>query len=142
MCIVPVPITIVLYFGQAEYLMKRRRKIGFVLEAIAVLILIAVLSSIAVPKIDQMIDEEREEKRAEELADIKGAVAEMLADSPSGILKPVGPTQDMRQVETDDAVPLVLTNYLGNNGKFYIESGCQYFFYSNGIVIQANSQAD
>lgn len=136
MYIVPLPITIVLYPGYAEDIMQRKRKIGFILEAIVVLILIAVLSSIAVPRMGQMVGDEQEELRAEELNDIQGAVAEMLADSPSGTLKPVGPTQDMGKVETNDTMPLVLTNYLGNNGAFIIESDCYYIFSSGGIVIQ------
>lgn len=136
MYIVPRPITIVLYTEQAEEVMQRKRKIGFILEAILVFALVAVLSSIAVPQIDQMIDNEREELRAEELDDIRGAVAEMLADSPSGTLKPVGPTQDMGQVETDDIIPLVLTEYLQDNGAFTIESDCHYVFSADGIVTQ------
>lgn len=136
MYIVPLPITIVLYPGYAEDIMQRKRKIGFILEAIVVLILIAVLSSIAVPRMGQMVGDEQEELRAEELNDIQGAVAEMLADSPSGTLKPVGPTQDMGKVETNDTMPLVLTNYLRNNGAFIIESDCYYIFSSGGIVIQ------
>ena len=136
MYIVPLPITIVLYPGYAEDIMQRKRKIGFILEAIVVLILIAVLSSIAVPRMGQMVDDEQEELRTEELNDIQGAVAEMLADSPSGTLKPVGPTQDMGKVETNDTMPLVLTNYLRNNGAFIIESDCYYIFSSGGIVIQ------
>ncbi len=116
--------------------MQRKRKIGFILEAIVVLILIAVLSSIAVPQVEQMIGDEQEELHAEELNDIQGAVAEMLADSLSGTLKPVGPTQDMTQVVTNDITPLVLTNYLGNNGTYIIKSDCQYIFSSDGRVTQ------
>ena len=129
-------ITIVLYTEQAEVVMQRKRKIGFILEAILVFILVAVLSSIAVPQIDQMIDNDREKLHAEELDDIQGAVAEMLADSQSGTLKPVGPTQDMGQVETDDIIPLILMDYLHDNGTFTIESDCHYIFSSDGIVIQ------
>jgi len=136
MYIVPLPITIVLYPGYAEDIMQRKRKIGFILEAIVVLLLVAVLSSIAVPQIEQMVGDEQEELRTKELDDIQGAVAEMLADSPSGTLQPVGPTQDMGRVETNDTMPLVLTNYLRNNGAFIIESDCHYIFSSGGIVIQ------
>ena len=114
--------------------MQRKRKIGFILEAIVVLILIAVLSSIAVPRIGLMVGDEQEELRDEELNDIRGAVAEMLADSPSGTLKPVGPTQDIGQVQTDDIIPLFLADYLHNNGAFIIESDCYYIFSSDGIV--------
>ena len=136
MYIVPLPITIVPYLRYAEDIMQRKRKIGFILEAIVVLILIAVLSSIAVPQVEQMIGDKQNELHAEELNDIQGAVTEMLADSPSGILKPVGPTQDMTQVITDDIIPLVLTNYLSNNGAFIIKSDCHYSFSFDGIVTQ------
>ena len=136
MYIVPSPITIVLYPGHAENPMHRKRKIGFIFEAILVLLLIVVLSSFAVPQIERMVNDDQEELRVEELNDIQGAVAEMLADSPSGTLKPVGPTQDMGQVETDDLLPLFLSNYLRNNGAFVIESDCRYTFSSDGVVIQ------
>ena len=122
--------------------MKRKRKIGFIIEAIVVFVLIAILASIAVPQIEQMIENEQEELRARELADIQGAVAEMLSDSPTGILKPVGPTQDMGQVKTNDTTPLVLTDYLRNNGDFVIESDCHYIFSSDGIVTQDCSKSD
>lgn len=116
--------------------MQRKRKIGFILEAVVVFILIAVLSSIVVPQIEPLINKEPDELRAQELHNIQGAVAEMLADSPSGTLKPVGPTRDMGQVVTDDIVPLVLTGYLGNDGAFIIESDCYYIFSSDGRVTQ------
>ena len=116
--------------------MQRKRKIGFILEAIVVLLLIGVLSSIAIPQIEQMVGDEREELRTEEFNDIQGAVAEMLADSPSRTLKPVGPTQDIEQVETNDTTPLVLTNYLRDDGAFIIESDCYYIFSSDGTVTQ------
>ena len=136
MYIVPLPITIVPYLRYAEDIMQRKRKIGFILEAIVVLILIAVLSSIAVPQVEQMIGDKQNELHSEELNDIQGAVTEMLADSLSGILKPVGPTRDMTQVVTDDIIPLVLKNYLSNNGAYIIESDCHYIFSSDGIVTQ------
>jgi type II secretory pathway pseudopilin PulG len=142
MYIVPTPITIVLYPGQAEDIMPKKRKIGFILEAIVVFLLIAVLSSIAVPQIKQMVGGGQDELRATELNDIQGAVAEMLADSSTGTLKPVGPTQDMGQVVTDDIIPLVLMNYLGSNGVFSIKSDCYYIFSSDGIVTQDCPQVD
>lgn len=116
--------------------MQKKRKIGFVLEAVVVFILIAVLSSIAVPQIEQMVDNERSELRAKEFDDIQAAVTAMLADSTAGTLRPVGPTRDMGQVVTDDVIPLVLTSYFGNNGAFSIESDCQYLFFAEGIVTQ------
>jgi hypothetical protein len=136
MCIVPSAITIVLYPGKAEEIMPRKRKIRFILEAIIVFVFVAALSSIAVPEIEQMINNDQEELRVQELNDIQGAVAEMLADSPSGSLIPVGPTRDMEQVRTSDAIPLILENYLSSNGDFTIKSDCYYIFTIDGQVTQ------
>jgi len=122
--------------------MKRKRKIAFIIEAVVVFVLIAVLASIAVPQIGQMIKNDQEELRARELADIQGAVAEMMADSPSGTLQPIGPTRDMGQVKTNDATPLVLTDYLRDNGDFVIKSDCYYTLFSDGIVTQDCSYTD
>jgi type II secretory pathway pseudopilin PulG len=122
--------------------MKKQRKMGFVIEAIVVFILVAVLASIAVPQIEQMIVNNHDELRARELGDIQGAVAEMLADSTSGTLIPVGPTRDMGLVKTSDATPLFLTDYLHDNDTFVIESDCQYIFSSDGIVTQDCPKAD
>lgn len=136
MCIVPSPITIVLCPGETEEIMPKKRKIRFILEAIIVFVFVAALSSIAVPEIEQMINNDQEELRVQELNDIQGAVAEMLADSPSGTLVPVGPTQDMEQVQTDDPSPLILENYLSSNGDFIIKSDCYYIFTADGQVTQ------
>jgi type II secretory pathway pseudopilin PulG len=122
--------------GKAEEIMQKKRKIGFILEAIIVLILMAALSSIAVPEIQQMMDKEKEELRAQELSDIQGAVAEMLTESPSGALQPIGPTRDMEEVQTNDVTPLVLSDYLNSFGAYIIQSDCEYVFTCNGNVIQ------
>jgi hypothetical protein len=116
--------------------MPRKRKVVFILEAVVFFILIAVLSSVVVPQKEQLTNDKPDGLRARELNDIREAVTEMLADSPSGTLKPVGPTRDMGQVVTDDIVPLVLTSYLGNDGAFIIESDCYYIFSSDGTVTQ------
>lgn len=116
--------------------MQKKRKIGFILEAIVVFILIAVLSSVAVPRIGRVVDDEQGESRAEELDYIQAAVTAMLEASPSGALKPVGPTRDMNQVVTDDITPLVLASYLDDNGAFTIESDCYYTFSADGTVTQ------
>ena len=116
--------------------MKRKRKIGFILEAFLVLIIMAALSSIAIPKIAEMMDEDQSELRTEELADIRMAVAEMLADSQAKTLRPVGPTRDMGLVQTADTTPLVLADYLSDSGLYFLKSECSYSFTSYGEVAQ------
>jgi hypothetical protein len=116
--------------------MPRKRKIILILEGIIFFIFVAALSSIAVPEIEQMIGSDQKELHVQELNDIQGAVAEMLADSPSGTLNPVGPTQDMELVHTNDVTPLVLENYLNSNGAFIIKSDCYYTFTADGQVTQ------
>ena len=117
--------------------MQRKRKVGFILEAILVLIIMASLSSIAVPRIAEMIDQEQADLCTEELADIRMAVEEMLADSQARTLRPIGPTRDIGLVQTTDTPPLVLADYLSDSGYYFVKSGCSYSFASYGEVTQA-----
>ena len=113
--------------------MKRSRKVGFILEAIAVFIMMAVLSSIAIPRIEHMVDQGH---YADELGAVKDAVSEMLTDSQVKTLQPVGPVRDLSEVRTNDSPPLYLTDYL-DNGKIGSEGlGCEYTFASDGEVTQ------
>ena len=116
--------------------MQRKRKVGFILEAILVLIIMASLSSIAVPRIAEMIDKEQADLRTEELVDIRMAVAEMLVDSQAKTLRPIGPTRDMGLVQTTDTPPLVLAAYLSDSGYYFLKSDCSYSFTSYGEVTQ------
>jgi type II secretory pathway pseudopilin PulG len=115
-------------------IMQRKRKIGFILEAIFVFVIMATLSSIAVPKIADMIGQEQSELRSEELGDIQMAVTEMLADSQTKTLQPVGPTRDMGLVRTTDTPPLALENYLGGSSQYLLKSDCSYSFASDGGI--------
>jgi hypothetical protein len=116
--------------------MHGKRKTGFILEAVFVLVIMAALSSIAVPEITEMISEEQPELRAGELGDIQTAVTDMLADSQTKTLQPIGPTRDMGLVQTTDIPPLVLTDYLDNPDMLLAESDCNYSFTADGRVIQ------
>ena len=116
--------------------MQRKRKIGYILEAIVVFVLMAVLSSIAVPKIGDMIDREKDELRADEFIAVKTAVVEMLAESTVKTLQPVGPVRDIARVQTNDSPPLVLADYLDISEMRSAELGCFYTFTADGEVIQ------
>lgn len=61
----------------------------------------------------------------------------MLADSPAGVLRPIGPTRDTGPVQTTDIPPLVLADYLSDSGNDYIKTDCSYSFAADGTVSQA-----
>jgi type II secretory pathway pseudopilin PulG len=113
--------------------MKRSRKMGFILEAIAVFVMMAVLTSIAVPKIERMIDQEQS---ADEFAVVKNAVVEMLADSQVKTLQPAGPVRDLTGVRTNDLPPLYLADYLDISKIESDGLDCEYTFTAEGEVIQ------
>ena len=116
--------------------MQRKRKIGFILEAIAVFVIMAVLSSIAVPKIGEMIDREQDDLLADEFITVKTAVTEMLDESTVKTLQPIGPIQDIARVQTNDTPPLVLADYLDIDDMRSVELGCHYTFTAEGEVTQ------
>lgn len=113
--------------------MKRSRKTGFILEAIAVFVMMAVLTSIAVPKIERMVDQEHS---TGELSMIKDAVAEMLEDSQAKLLQPIGPIRDLTEVQTNDYPPLYLADYLDIRKIESEGLDCEYTFAADGEVTQ------
>jgi Tfp pilus assembly protein PilE len=104
-------------------------------EIIAVVAILSVLLAVTIPHVGQMIYQSKAEARNAELHEIQTAVSEMLYDSTSGVLEPVGPVNDLNQVKTRDPQPLVLSNYL-TGGEEDIKSGCSYLFTSDGTVVQ------
>ena len=115
--------------------MRYNKGIGYFFEVFVVVVILSFLSAIAYPSISQLVNEGKIESHESELHNIQTAVADMLSDSCIGILKPVGPTDDMNQVETVDTPPLVLAAYLGlSNGL--LRSGCSYSFTADGTVTQ------
>lgn len=105
------------------------------IESIAVVAILSILMAVTIPHIGQMIYQSKAEARNAELLDIQSAVTEMLYDSTSGVLEPVGPVDDLKQVKTRDAQPLVLSDYL-LDGDDCIKSGCSYLFTADGTVVQ------
>ncbi len=117
--------------------MQNRQGIGYFLEALVVVAMLSSLSAVAIPNIGKLVNEGKIESYDSELHNIQTAVVEMLSDSLNGALKPVGPTADMSQVQTNDTPSLVLTDYLSLNGG-WIKSGCMYTFTANGTVTQTS----
>jgi Tfp pilus assembly protein PilE len=119
---------------QEEETQSKQTAILFI-EIIAVVAILCVLFAIAIPHVGQMIYQSKIEARNAELHDIQTAVTEMLYDSNSGTLEPIGPVDDLKQVKTRDPQPLVLADYL-LSGAGGIKSGCSYLFTADGTVVQ------
>jgi type II secretory pathway pseudopilin PulG len=104
-------------------------------EIIAVVAILSVLLAVAIPHVGQMINQSKTDARNVELHNIQTAVSEMLYDSTSGAIEPVGPVNDLEQVKTRDSQPLVLSDYI-MDGEKCIKTGCSYLFTSDGTVVQ------
>lgn len=116
--------------------MQQRSASGFFIEIVVVVAILGCLSAIAIPNIGQLINKNKIESYESELHNIQTSVTEMLTDSTTGTLKPVGPTADMSQVQTSDTPPLVLTDYLNGLDGTSVKSGCTYTFDADGTVRQ------
>ena len=120
---------------QAEAVQTRKAS-GYFIEIFVVVAILSFLSAIALPNIGQLISKGKIESYQSEFRNIQTAVTEMLTDSDTGTLQPVGPTDDMSQVKTNDTPPLVLTDYLIGLDETSVKSGCTYTFAANGTVTQ------
>jgi Tfp pilus assembly protein PilE len=115
--------------------MQEKQTALIFIEIFAVVAILSVLSAVAIPHAGKMIYQSKMESRQTELHDIQTAVTEMLYDSNSGSLEPVGPVNDLKQVKTRDPQPLVLSDYL-LGGAVCLKSGCFYLFTADGTVVQ------
>ena len=106
------------------------------LEIFVVVAILGTLLAIALPGIDKMFGKGEVESRDLELHNIQTAVVEMLYDSATGMLNPVGPTADMGLVRTNDTPPLVLTDYLQGLENYRLRTDCTYNFTADGTVMQ------
>ncbi len=106
------------------------------LEIFVIVGILGTLSAVALPSIGKMFDKGKVESRDLELHNIQTAVIEMLCDSSTGTLKPVGPTADMGLVRTGDTPPLVLTDYLLGLENNRLRTDCTYNFTADGTVMQ------
>lgn len=116
--------------------MQEREGLGFFLETVVVVAILSILSAVAIPNIGQLVGKGKIESYESEFHNIQTAVTEMLFESATGTLEPVGPTADMSQVRTADTPPLVLTDYLIGLDETSARSGCTYTFTADGTVAQ------
>jgi hypothetical protein len=113
--------------------MRIRHAAGFWLVSFMIIAVVAILATIAIPHVGQMLAKDGAEKRELELYKVETAVSDMLYQSICHTLEPVGPTSDMSQVHTRDIDPLVLADYLVG---VTVDSGCRYEFAADGTVVQ------
>ena len=128
-------ITLVLEDRKGET-MQEREGTGFFLEIVVVVAVLGFLAAIAIPNIGQLINKGKIESYEAELHNIQTAVTQMLTESNTGTLNPVGPAANMSEVQTSDTPPLVLTDYLTGLDGTLVKSGCTYTFAADGTVTQ------
>lgn len=116
--------------------MQEKQATGIFLELFIVVAILGTLSAIAIPHVGQMVHKAGVTSQESELHNIQAAVIEMIYDSNTGTLKPVGPTADMSEVRTSDTPPLVLKDYLLGQDSDLLKSGCTYTFTADGEVTQ------
>jgi type II secretory pathway pseudopilin PulG len=116
--------------------MQQKQLAGFFLEIFVVVAILGTLAAVAIPHVVQMVSKADTVSHQSEFQNIQTAVVEMLYDSVTGILEPVGPTTDMNEVRTSDDPPLVLTDYLSGPETGSLSSGCYYVFTADGTVMQ------
>ncbi len=116
--------------------MPEKQAAGLFLEIFVVVVILGLLSAIAIPHVGQMMSKSKLASSETEFQNIQTAVTEMLHDSVTGTLEPVGPTADMGQVHTADSPPLVLKDYLLGMSDGSVRLGCIYSFTANGTVNQ------
>ncbi len=115
--------------------MQEKKVAGFFLEIFIIVAVLGTLSAIAIPRVGQMIAKTGVVAQGSELHNVQTAVIEMLCDSNTRTLEPVGPTADMNEVLTSDTPPLVLADYLAVDGGS-LSSGSTYIFDAHGKVTQ------
>lgn len=116
--------------------MQERQAASFFLEILVVVVILGLLSAVAVPHVGQMLNKSKTVSLETELQNIQTAVTEMLCDSETGTLKPVGPTDNMSEVQTSDTPPLILSDYLLDEGNASNDLVCTYSFTADGTVDQ------
>jgi type II secretory pathway pseudopilin PulG len=119
--------------------MQEKNVANLFLEIFVVVAILGTLSAIALPRVGHMFNKGKIESQESELHNIQTAVTEMLFDSVTGTLEPVGPIADMSQVRTTDTPPLELAYYLYGLDGDSVRSHCTYTFAADGTVKQVLS---
>jgi type II secretory pathway pseudopilin PulG len=116
--------------------MQEKQVAGLLLEIFVVVLMLSLLLAVAIPHVGQMLSKSKTVSRDTELQNIRTAVIEMLCDSDTGTLVPVGPTNDMSQVHTSDIPPLILSDYLLGKSDGVENEVCTYSLTADGTAIQ------
>lgn len=116
--------------------MQEKQQAILFLEIFVVMAILGVLFAMALPHIGNLFNQGKTEAFETELHNIQTAVMEMLLDSATSTLEPVGPTADLTEVRTTDSPPLVLADYMLGLRDGVVRSGSQYIFATDGMVRQ------
>lgn len=122
--------------GYTGWTMHQKQAAVLIVVIFIVLGVLGVLSAVAIPHADDMVRQYGAEEREMEFLRIQAAVTEMLRRSPDGMLYSVGPTGDLREVQTIDEKPLFLSDFLSGDESDWITTGCRYSFTADGVVLQ------
>jgi type II secretory pathway pseudopilin PulG len=116
--------------------MQDKQVAGFFLETWLVVIILGLLAAITLPNVGRMLGKSRDVAAEMELQNVQTAVTEMLCDSETGTMEPVGPTWDLSEVHTCDSPPLYLSDYLPGEDEGPDEAVGTYSFAGDGTVEQ------
>jgi len=115
---------------------QHKQAAGFLVGIFIVLAVLGILAAVALPHASQMVYQSKAHERADEFLRIQSAVTEMLEQSTAKTLVSIGPVSDLNLVQTADSQPLKLTDFLPPEVKPNLNSGCQYSFTAEGLVVQ------
>ena|SRR4030042_2247813 len=116
--------------------MQEKNVASLFLEIFVVVAILGTLSAVALPRVGPMFHKGNVASQETELHNIQTAMTEMLIDSVTGTIEPVGPTADMSQVRTTDTPSLALVYYLRGLDGDSVRSHCTYTFTADGAVKQ------